>query len=58
MDRFDIAGDDDAATELMRDERYWNVWHAYHRSYVELVNEVLRATDPVAQRTDFHPSTY
>ena len=45
---------DDFATELMRDERYLNVWHAYHRSYMALVNDVLRLTQPVERRADLH----
>lgn len=45
---------DDFATELMRDERYLNVWHAYHRSYMALVNDVLRLTHPVERRADLH----
>ena len=43
---------DDFATELMRDERYLNVWHAYHPSYMALVSDVLRLMQPVERRVD------
>jgi len=44
---------DELTVALMHDERYLNVWHAYHRTYVALVNDVLRLTHPVERRMDF-----